>query len=565
MKKVRNTYDHYYRYEEITSILKGYEAEFPEMVRLTALNQTPEGRNIWAIEFTDRTTGDYLDKPAYYIEANIHAGEVAGCMSAMYFLDYMFTNYKTDPEVQSLLKKYTFYMVPRVSPDGSECYLTTPDTIRSVNRLYPYSELMPGLQPKDMDGDGVIRKMRVKSPYGAWKVSDKDPRLMVKRAPDDMDGEFYNVFTEGEILDFDGYTVKSAPQKWGNDFNRNFPAMWKHESEQRGAGNYPLSNIETKTVADFIIGHKNICSIIDFHTMTGAYLYPPGIKPRSEADKADMRRYVEIGKMATQETTYPPVNAHDEYVPADARVDVGAFDDFNHFTLGIPAYTIECWDLDPRAGIPFTYPIMKDETDEEAAEHHLKYIQWIERENDGEGYLPWTKFNHPQLGEVEIGGIDYKHVVQNPPPKFLPQEVEKHTRFLLRHVKSLPMIQFHKVDVQHIDGCVYKIDAYVMNTGYLPTYITREALKLQVEQPIKVSLSGEGIAFVQGKQEQDIGQLEGYSAIVAQNVSVNGLSTEYDLPCEKRVSWIITAKEGTTLTIICHSDKVGTYKKEICV
>ena len=127
------------------------------------------------------------------------------------------------------------------------------------------------------------------------------------------------------------------------------------------------------------------------------------------------------------------------------------------------------------------------------------------------------------------------------------------------------MIQFHKVDVQHIVCCVYKIDAYVMNTGYLPTYITREALKLQVEQPIKVSLSGEGIAFVQGKQEQDIGQLEGYSAIVAQNVSVNGLSTEYDLPCEKRVSWIITAKEGTTLTITCHSDKVGTYKKEICV
>ena len=137
MNKVRNTYDHFYRYEEITAILKGYEAEFPEMVRLTALNQTLEGRNIWAIEFTDRTTGDYLDKPAYYIEANIHAGEVTGCMSAMYFLDYMFTNCKTDPEVQNLLKKYTFYMVPRVSPDGSECYLTTPDTIRSVNQLYP--------------------------------------------------------------------------------------------------------------------------------------------------------------------------------------------------------------------------------------------------------------------------------------------------------------------------------------------------------------------------------------------------------------------------------------------
>ena len=41
-------------------------------------------------------------------------------------------------------------MVPRDSLAGTECYLTSPDTIRSVYRLYPYSELMPGLQPRDM-------------------------------------------------------------------------------------------------------------------------------------------------------------------------------------------------------------------------------------------------------------------------------------------------------------------------------------------------------------------------------------------------------------------------------
>ena len=112
------------------------------------------------------------------------------------------------------------------------------------------------------------------------EITEKDPGLSIKRAPDDMDGEFYNVFTEGEILDFDGYTIKPALQKWDNDFNRNFPAMWKHESGQRGTGSYPLSNIETKTVADFILNHKTICN-----------LYPPGLKPSNEADKADMRSY----------------------------------------------------------------------------------------------------------------------------------------------------------------------------------------------------------------------------------------------------------------------------------
>ena len=167
--------------------------------------------------------------------------------------------------------------------------------------------------------------------------------------------------------------------------------------------------------------------------------------------------------------------------------------------MGIVDFTIECWDLDPRAGIPFGSPIMREETDEEAEEHHLKYLQWIDRENDGEGVKPWTKFNHPQLGEVEIGGIDYKHVVQNPPPKFLPQEVEKHTRFILRHVKALPRVQFRKVDTVKVDESTFKIDAYVMNTGFLPTQVTNEAFKLKIDEDLKVSLCGNDLEFVEGK------------------------------------------------------------------
>ena len=551
-------YDHFYRYEEITSILKQYEADFPNLCRLTALNQTPEGRNIWAIEITNLATGDFSEKPAYFVNANIHCGEVTGSMTAMCLLDNIFTNYNTDENIRKILDNYTFYVIPRISPDGSEAYLTTPDTIRSVNRMYPYSDLMPGLQPKDMDGDGLILKMRVKSPYGAWKVSDRDPRLMTKRRPDDVEGEFYNVYTEGEIVDFDGVNIKTAPQKWGNDFNRNFPCGWQHSSIQKGSGTYPLSNIETKTVADFIIGHKNICSSLNLHTMTGVYLYPPGLKHKKDADPADMARYEAMGKIGTEESGYPAVCILDGYLPAGtaAGAAVGSLDDFNHFNMGIVDFTIECWDLDPRAGIPFGSPMMKEETDEEAEEHHLKYLQWIDRENDGEGAKPWTKFNHPQLGEVEIGGIDYKHVVQNPPLKFLPQEVEKHTRFILRHVKALPRIQFRKVDTAKVDESTYKIDAYVMNTGFLPTQVTNEAFKLKIDEALKVSLCGEGLTFVEGKQTQEIGQLEGYSGIVAKGGSL-GASSEIVSPCEKKVTWIVKAAPGTKLTITCHNGKIG--------
>ena len=154
--QLTHAYDHFYRYEEITSILKGYEKDFSELCRLSSLATTPEGRSIWLMEVTNLKTGNYCEKPAYFVNGNIHTGEVTGSMVAMGLLDSLFTGYQNgDENVLYLLDHFTFYVVPRITPDGSECYLTTPEVIRSANRMYPYSELMPGLQPKDLDGDGV--------------------------------------------------------------------------------------------------------------------------------------------------------------------------------------------------------------------------------------------------------------------------------------------------------------------------------------------------------------------------------------------------------------------------
>lgn len=555
--KTSYTYDHFYLYGEITEILHRYADEHPDLCRVYSLNKTPEGRDIWAIDVTNTKTGAYENKPAYCIDANIHAGEVTGSMVAMFFLDTIFSNLD-DPEIQKILDNYTFYVIPRITPDGGECYLTTPEMLRSSNQFYPYEELMPGLQPKDMDGDGLILKMRVKSPYGVWKISDKDPRLMTKRQPDDVDGDFYNVYSEGYIEDYDGHTIETAPGKWANDYNRNFPLAWTPEFSQRGAGKYPLANIETRSIAEFISEHKNICSIINLHTMTGVYLYPPGAKHRSEAPVEDIMRYKAIGKMATEETTYPAISIIDEYMQRGAKPLTGSFDDFNYSLMGLHNYTIECWDLDPRAGITPVWPRPNEDdlTDEEKEEKHYKYIKWIDEYNDGEGFKTWTKFQHPQLGEVEIGGIDYKHVVQNPPLKYLYQEVEKHTRFFLRAVKTLPLIRFVDVKAENIDGSVYKVQATLMNKGYLPTYVTGEAKNAKIVRDLTVTLSGDGIEFVQGKQTEKIGQLNGFSCLEA-NMSTLGPATGNGELCEKVVTWVIKAKPGTELVITGGNARVG--------
>ena len=249
------SYDRYWRFEELTANLKVLAEQYPELSKLESLAKTPEGRDIWAVTITDPSAGPAAGKPAFYVDGSHHAGEVTGSMSAAYFADFLLTNSGTS-RVGKLLRDYTFYVLPRVSPDGAEYYLTTPDRVRSVNRPYPCEQPLPGLRAADMDGDGVIRSMRVKSPYGMWKVSPIDPRLMVQRKPDETEGEFYNVYPEGYIEGYDGLEINEAPSPYGSDFNRNYPIAWAPESGQKGAGIYPLSNIETRTVADFIIGHR---------------------------------------------------------------------------------------------------------------------------------------------------------------------------------------------------------------------------------------------------------------------------------------------------------------------
>ena len=95
-----------------------------------------------------------------------------------------------------------------------------------------------------------------------------------------------------------------------------------------------------------------------------------------------------------------------------------------------------------------------------------------------------------------------------------------------------------------------------MNTGFLPTQVTNEAFKLKIDEDLKVSLCGNDLEFVEGKQIQEIGQLEGYSGIVARGGSL-GASSEIVRPCEKKVTWIVKAKPGTELTITCYNSKIG--------
>ncbi|MCF0150460.1 MAG: zinc carboxypeptidase [Firmicutes bacterium] len=550
--KLKNTYDHFFKYQEITDILTAYAAEHPELCRLSPLAVTREGRNIWMIEITDLSTGDFADKPGFAVTGNIHAGEVTGNAAAMYFLDTIFSNLD-DPKIADLLKDYTVYCIPRISPDGSELYLTTTTMLRSVPAMYPFEQPMPGLQPKDLDGDGVIRQMRIQDPAGAFKVDPDDPRVMIRRQPDDTEGPFYNIYGEGEILEFDPLEdVVAAPPQMGNDLNRNFPFSWAPENRQKGSGDFALSNTESRAIAEFMNSHKNICTILHFHTMGGQYLYPPGYKSGKEAHKEDMDRYKAIGEMAVKETGYVCWNVRDDYMGSRPGEILGLCDDFCHFAMGVLNYTCECWDFDARAGMPHVSPNKPKTFDEQIALFKAR-LKWLDENNNGEGFMMWTPFDHPQLGKVEIGGFDYKGVIQNPPLKFLESVIEGHTRFLLREMRCLPHLYTRDKKVTKVAEDTYKIEMVIGNSSYLPTYVLREALDNRKAAPIEVTL--QGAEPVSGKAKETIGHLNGFWNSC--EVGMTGSATPAHMPTFKKLTWVVKAPAGTVLTVTAAAPRAG--------
>ena len=215
-------YDRFYTYAELTETLESWAAEAPGLCSLESAGRSYEAREIWLVTVTNTETGPAAEKPAFLLEANIHAVEVTGCTAALHLIHRLLTGYGADPKVTRALDTRAFYVIPRLNPDGSELALAErPRFVRSSVRPYPRLDPQDGLHEEDVDGDGRILTMRVPDPNGAWKAAKEDARLLVPRDPLETaeDGKFYRLLPEGTIANWDGVTIKTPPPLEGLDLN----------------------------------------------------------------------------------------------------------------------------------------------------------------------------------------------------------------------------------------------------------------------------------------------------------------------------------------------------------
>ncbi|MFH1791709.1 MAG: M14 family zinc carboxypeptidase, partial [Candidatus Omnitrophota bacterium] len=203
---VELTFDRFYRYDDLTRIVQSFAEARPDLVRLEEVGRSWEGRAIRVAAITRFDTGPAEEKPALWVDGNIHATELSTSTMCLYHLHCLLKRYGRDEQVTRCLDTRAFYVCPRINPDGAEWALADhPKLRRSSTRPYPHDEEpIEGLLTEDMDGDGRILAMRVRDPNGPWKVCAREPRLMERREPEETGGQYYRLLPEGRVEGYDG-------------------------------------------------------------------------------------------------------------------------------------------------------------------------------------------------------------------------------------------------------------------------------------------------------------------------------------------------------------------------
>lgn len=553
MRKPR--FDRYYRYQELTQLLRQYVRAYPRLLRLESVGKSHEGREVWLITATNFKTGPDTEKPAIWVDGNLHASEVAGSAAALYHLHTLVSKYGRDKQVTQAMDTRAFYIVPRINPDGAELALADqPKVIRSSTRPYPYDEdPVDGLIEEDLDGDGRILLMRIPDPNGAWKAHPKEPRLLVRRDPAETGGRYFRVLPEGRLKNYDGVEIKVREPKEGLDLNRNFPVAWRQEAEQPGAGPYPVSEPEARNLVDFIVRHPNITGVVTFHTFSGVLLRPYDDRPDDSFPAEDLWTYQKIGAQGTKLTGYPNIAVYHDFRYHPKTVTTGAFDTWTYDHLGVFAWTVELWSPMMQAGLKGYKYI--DWFREHPVQDDLKLLRWSDTKLAHKSYVTWYPFDHPQLGRVELGGWDWLHTWTNPPGNLLEAEIRPFPVWILWQALISPRLELHRAEVIPLGRDNYRIRFVVENTGWLPTYVTKKALEHKLRGVVCEIELPAGARLETGKPREELGQLEGRAYKEALlNPSLEGTQERL------KVEWVVHAPQGGKVKLLARHERAGTLR-----
>lgn len=520
----------YHSNSELTSRIRELGTKYPQLCTVRSLGKTSAGNDIWLISIG---TGNRDSKPAMAVVSGVDGKHIPGRELALGFATRILQN-STKNQIRDLLEKMTFYVIPDASPEASSQFSSPIRYERSVNSRPTDDDrdFQTDEDPcEDLNGDGLITLIRIKDPAGKYLISSEDERIMAEADLSKGETGSYHVFTEGTDNDKDGKFNEDGAG--GVSFNRNF--TYNYEEFGAGTGLYPVSEPETKAVADFLFDRFNVYSVITFGPQDN--LGQPMKAPDRQTDAGRQNQDPDQGFTRMQRTKITSIMKSDETInrlvsekyhsitglkgsPAPVS-EPGNFMEWAYFHYGRYSFSTPGW--------WFSY--------EKGKNAGAELLKKSGNEKSSELFVPWTVTDHPDFPgkTVEVGGLKPFALI-NPPADSLPGLIESHYEFITEVAAMHPELEFLDVKTENAGENIFRISLLVHNKGLFATCaeigdqnIWTRIMRINLE-PSK------GQTILSGSKVQRIRRLLGDE------------SAEF--------SWLISGKG--TVRISAGSDAVGT-------
>lgn len=540
-EKVKLTFDHFYDGPAVVQALEDLHETYPGLTELRSIGQSEEGRDIWLLTINNPKTGKDTEKPGIYVDGSIHGNEIQATEVCLYLAWYLLDSYETIPVVKDLVDSRAFYIIPVVNADSRWRFFTDPSgyNIGRTARV-PHDDDRDGLVDEDdyddLDGDGEILQMRVKDPFGDRKTHPDDERVMVRIEPGEK-GEWRILGREGIDNDGDGRLNEDTPGYL--DMNRNYGFKWQPRYVQSGAGDFPMSGKVTKAVSDFVVSKPNICFNFAFHNSGGMILRGPGSKLAGMYPPSDIKVYDYLGKEG--EKIIPGYRYLEGY--KDMYTTHGDFDEWMFSNMGIYGFVGELFMSSQER---YRKPGEKSGGESERAyyggtpaEERQKFNDFV---NQGVMFREWKKFDHPQFGEIEIGG--WRTFTTRVPPIFLLHEMlHRNASLVMFTAQHAPEIELELLDVESLGNGLHRIRVRAGNEKAIPT-ISSRALQKNLTRKDIFRIKGSGFEVLSGGIIEDlhfdrVSPVEYRPWIIFTHIPSFG---------RREVQWIVRGKGKATIT-----------------
>ena len=437
----------YGNHTQITRRAQALRDKYPDKVQLKSLGKTAGGHDVWLLSLGK---GEMAKHPAIAILGGVDGRHLLGVEMAMGIAE----NLLAQPDIDAVLAANTYYIFPNVNPDATEQYFAPLKYERTVNARQTDSDRdgTAGEDPfEDLNNDKMITKMRIESPKGTYIESAVDPRVLVLANPAKGETGKYLLLSEGIDNDKDGFFNEDG--EGGVNFNKNFTFMYKNFQPE--GGDWAVSEVESRAVADFLYDAFNVHTILSFSLHNNL----------SRAVKA----------FSTRQTGYGPENVDDTniYSYVSSLYAQSVSDVANTTALPADGGEFHTWGYQHYGRYSFATPAWWPVSSDRATEGNLEltYLNWAAANGLTDVFIPWTVINnHPDFPgqKVEVGGIR-PHMMYNPPYTMVSELAKKHTSFVTELTKAAPRISIVTFKKETLDKNISRVTLVVKNNGVMPT------------------------------------------------------------------------------------------------